>query len=194
MRYQISGKQLDIGEALQSHVKAELGKVMEKYTLRPTDVVVVFTRDAHLFVCECTVHLSSGLTAKARGEATEIYAAFEVCCERMDKQLRRHKRKLRDHHRRRTTPVEFAEAPAYIVASAEEPEAEQQEMPEEADALQPLIIAETATRIPTLSPGEAVMQMELANVNVLVFRNERHGNLNVVYRREDGKIGWIDPR
>ncbi len=189
MRYQISGKQIDVGEALQGHVKTELGAVMEKYSQRPTDAQVVFSRDAHLHVCEAVVHLSSGLTAQARGQATEVYAAFDACTEKMDKQLRRYKRRLKDHHRDRSTPVEFAGAPAYILAQSDGGEDEI-----EPDTLQPIIVAEMETRIPSLSAGEAVMQMELAHANVLVFRNERHGGLNVVYRRDDGNIGWIDPQ
>jgi len=189
MRYQISGKQLDVGEALSIHVKTELGVVMDKYSQRPTDAIVVFSRDAHLFVCEAVVHLSTGLTASARGQAPEVYAAFDTCRERMDKQLRRYKRRLKDHHRDRTGPVEFDDAPAYIVAAG----AESDDGPEP-DSLQPMIIAEMETRIPSLSAGEAVMQMELAHSPLLVFRNERHGRLNVVYRRDDGNIGWIDPQ
>ena len=77
MRYQISGKQIDIGEALQTHVKAELGEVVEKYAQRPTEAVIVFSKEAHEHVCEAVIHLSTGLTAQARGHATEIYAAFE---------------------------------------------------------------------------------------------------------------------
>jgi ribosomal subunit interface protein len=187
MRYQISGKQIDVGEALQTHVKTELGEVMEKYSQRPTDALIVFSRDAHNYVCEAIVHLSSGLTAQAKGQAIEIYAAFDACCERMDKQLRRYKRRLKDHHRDRLTPVEFAEAPSYILASQEGA------TDDEPESLQPMIIAEMETRIPALSVGEAVMQMELAHSNVLVFRNERNGALNVVHRRDDGNIGWIDP-
>lgn len=189
MRYQISGKQIDIGEALQSHVKHELGSVMEKYSQRPTDAQIVFSRDAHNFVCEATIHLSSGLTAQARGQANEIYAAFDGCAEKMDKQLRRYKRRLKDHHRDRPEPVVFAGAPSYILA-ADGGGAEG----DEPETLQPMIIAEMETRIPSFSAGEAVMQMELAHANVLVFRNERHGGLNVVYRRDDGNIGWIDPQ
>ena len=98
MRYQISGKQIDIGEALQTHVKAELGEVVEKYAQRPTECTVVFSKVAHEFVCETTIHLSTGLTAQAKGHAAEIYAAFESCREKMDKQLRRYKRRIRNHH------------------------------------------------------------------------------------------------
>ena len=90
MRTQISGKQLDIGEALQSHVKSELGETFEKYQQRPTDAIVVFSKNAYEYSCEASVHLSTGLTAAASGHATEIYAAFEACREKMDKQLRRH--------------------------------------------------------------------------------------------------------
>ncbi|MFN4099909.1 MAG: ribosome hibernation-promoting factor, HPF/YfiA family [Pararhodobacter sp.] len=188
MRYQISGKQLDVGDALQTHVQAEVGKVMEKYSQRPTDALIVFSRDAHTFKCESTVHLSTGLTVQAKGQATEIYAAFDACCERMDKQLRRYKRRLKDHHRDRVAPVEFAGASSYILASDEGSEGD------EPDTLAPMIIAEMEARIPSISAGEAVMQMELAESQVLVFRNERHGGLNVVYRRDDGNIGWIDPQ
>ncbi|MFN3641389.1 MAG: ribosome hibernation-promoting factor, HPF/YfiA family [Gemmobacter sp.] len=188
MRYQISGKQIDIGEALQTHVKAELGETVEKYAQRPTDAIVVFSRDAHQHVCEATVHLSTGLTAQARGHAGEIYAAFESCREKMDKQLRRYKRRLRDHHASRPRPVEFAGGAAYILAAQDEPDES------EPETLQPMIIAEMETRVPEISVGEAVMQMELGGHKLLVFRNEGHGGVNVVYRREDGNIGWIDPR
>lgn len=188
MRYQISGRQIDIGEALQTHVKSELGELVEKYQQRPTEAVVIFSKEAHMTVCEATFHLSTGLTAAARGSAAEIYPAFEACREKLDKQLRRYKRRLKDHHRERTSPIEFGGASSYIVA------AEEDEPAHEADSLQPMIIAEMETRILSLSPGEAVMQMDLTHANVLVFRNERHGGLNVVYRREDGNIGWIDPQ
>ena len=105
----------------------------------------------------------------------------------MEKQLRRYKRRLKDHHRARAIPVELSEASAYILASETEGE------DSEPESLQPIIVAEMETRIPSLSVGEAVMQMELAGVPVLVFRNEGKDGLNVVYRRDDGNIGWIDP-
>jgi ribosomal subunit interface protein len=188
MRYQISGRQIDIGEALQTHVKAELGEVVEKYAQRPTDCVVVFSRVAHLFHCECVLHLSTGLNAQAKGQASEIYAAFESCREKMEKQLRRYKRRLRSHHHHRTAPVEFDGGSSYILAASEETE------DAELDTLQPVVIAEMETKIPSITVGEAVMQLELAGQRMLVFRNEGHGGVNVVYRRDDGNIGWIDPR
>ncbi|ANP37252.1 MULTISPECIES: ribosome hibernation-promoting factor, HPF/YfiA family [Rhodobacterales] len=187
MRYKISGQQIDIGEALQSHVKDELGTAVAKYAERPTDATVVFSRSAHEYVCEATVHLSTGLTAQAKAHATEIYASFEGCCNKMEKQLRRYKRRLKDHHRDRSEPVEHLGASSYILASDEA------ETGTEPDSLQPIIVAEMETKIPSLSVGEAVMQMELAGAPVLVFRNEGKDGLNVVYRRDDGNIGWIDP-
>ncbi len=189
MRYQISGKQIEMGEALQTHVKAELGEVIEKYAQRPTEAVIVFSRVAHEFHCEATIHLSTGLTAQAKGHASEIYAAFESCREKMDKQLRRHKRRLRDHHHDRKGPVEFGEGSAYILAPIEEAEDD-----DHAGTAAPIVIAEMETKIPSITVGEAVMQMELAGQKMLVFRNEGHGGVNVVYRRDDGNIGWIDPR
>ena len=187
MRYQISGKQIDIGEALQTHVKSELGNIVEKYAGRPTDANVVFSKSGHEFVCEATVHLSTGLTAQAKAHAHEIYAAFDSCGEKMDKQLRRYKRRLKDHHKDRTEPVELSGASSYILAS------ESETGDNEPETLQPMIVAEMETNIPSLSVGEAVMQMELAGAPVLVFRNETKDGLNVVYRRDDGNIGWIDP-
>ena len=187
MQYQISGKQIDIGTALQTHVKTEMDGVIEKYAQRPTSAQVVFSKSAHEYTCEASVHLSTGLTATAKAKETEIYAAFDSCSAKMEKQLRRYKRRLKDHHKDRAQPVEHFGASSYILASedvAEEAEPE---------TLQPIIVAEMETKIPSLSVGEAVMQMELAGAPVLVFRNEGKDGVNVVYRREDGNIGWIDP-
>src|SRR6056300_1722287 len=120
MRYQISGIHIDIGDALQTHVKDELGSAVQKYAERPTEAVVVFSKSAHEYVCEATVHLSTGLTAQAKAHETEIYAAFESCCEKMEKQLRRYKRRLKDHHKDRAEPVEIYGAASYILASEDE--------------------------------------------------------------------------
>ena len=188
MRYQITGKQIDIGQDLQTHVQTEMGEVFEKYAGRPTDANVVFSKSGHEFVCEAEVHLSTGLTAQAKGHATEIYAAFDSASEKMEKQLRRYKRRLKDHHKERSQPVELSDAGSYILASNSESDEQ------EPEGVSSMIVAEMETKIPELSVGEAVMQMEIANAPVLVFRNEGHSGINVVYRRDDGNIGWIDPR
>lgn len=117
MRYQISGKQIDVGQALQTHVENELNSIVEKYAERPTDAHVIFSKSASEFVCEATVHLSTGLTAQAKAHAHEIYAAFDDCSEKLEKQLRRYKRRLKDHHRDRAEPIELSQASAYILAS-----------------------------------------------------------------------------
>lgn len=186
MQYQITGKQIDIGEALQTHVRSGLDEILEKFAGRPTDANVVFSKSGHEHVCEVTIHLSTGMNVQAKGHDHEIYTAFERCCDKMETQLRRYKRRLKDHHRER--PVELSSASSYILASSDHPEES------EPETLQPMIVAEMETKIPSLSVGEAVMQMELAGAPVLVFRNEKDGSgVNVVYRRDDGNIGWIDP-
>ena len=194
MRTQISGRQIDVGQALQSHVKDEIGTILGKYSQRPTDAQVVFSKSGHEYVCESEVHLSTGLSVQARGRAPEIYAAFDACGEKMDKQLRRYKRRLKDHHRARPEreggPLDGLSATAYVLAS------EEGQGPDEADepgSLDPVIIAESRTSVPRLSVGEAVMQMELNGAPALVFLKDGREGLNVVYRREDGNIGWIDP-
>ena len=188
MQYHITGMHIDIGEALQTHVRDSLSDVVSKYAERPTDAKIVFSKSGHEHVCEATVHLSTGLTAQAKAHAHEIYAAFDSCAEKMETQLRRYKRRLKDHHRERAQPVELLEASSYILASSTQSEES------EPETLQPMIIAEMETKIPSLSVGEAVMQMELAGAPVLVFRNEKQGSgVNIVYRRDDGNIGWIDP-
>jgi ribosomal subunit interface protein len=187
MQYQISGKQIDIGEALQTHVRSELDTVVAKYSQRPTDATIIFSRDAHEYVCETIVHLSTGLTAQAKAHANDIYAAFDQAGEKMDKQLRRYKRRLKDHHKERMHPVELSGGSSYILAASED------EQSQEPDSLTPVIIAEMESKIPALSVGEAVMQMELAGAPVLIFRHQASDRINVVYRREDGNIGWVDP-
>ena len=188
MRYQISGKQIDIGEALQTHVQTELSEILSKYAGRPTEAVVVFSKSGHEHVAEAVVHLSTGLTVQATARDPEIYAAFDACAEKMDKQLRRYKRRLKDHHRDRPDPVEISGGGSYILAPTAD-DSEEAEQPGDA----PIIVAENEAKIPAISVGEAVMQMELADSPVLVFRNEKQGRINVVYRRDDGNIGWIDP-
>lgn len=188
MRIQISGKQMDIGDALRTHVEDRLGEAVGKYFDRPVDAVVTFCKDRHQFVADSSVHLATGMTVQATARADEVYASFEGAVDRMEKQLRRYKRRLKDHHRDRQDPIEAMEASAYVLRGHDDNDTE------EPTSLQPVIVAEMATRVPSLSVGEAVMQMELAGAQLLVFRNDAHGGVNVVYRRDDGNIGWVDPK
>jgi ribosomal subunit interface protein len=188
MRIQVSGKQIDIGEALRGHVEERLQDAVGKYFERPVEAVVTFSKDRHEFVADSSVHLPTGLTVQAKSRADEVYAAFEGAVGRMEKQLRRYKRRLKDHHRERA-PIESDGAQSYVIAGGQDvAEAD------EPATLQPVIVAEMETRVLNLSVGEAVMHMELAGAPLLVFRNEAHGGVNVVYMRDDGNIGWIDPR
>jgi len=189
MRIQVSGKQIDVGDALRTHVEDRMGEAVGKYFDRPVEAIVTFCKDRHEFSADASVHLSTGMTVQATARANEIYASFEGAVDRMEKQLRRYKRRLKDHHRDRNQPFEGADAPSYILeGGAQDDEAE------EPETLQPVIVAEMETRVSTMTVGEAVMQMELAGAQLLVFRNQTHGGVNVVHRREDGNIGWIDPR
>ena len=187
MQTQVSGKQIDIGEALRSHVTGQLDAMVGKYFDRAIDASVVFVREAHLYSAECSVHVGSGISVQAKGKADEIYASFDAALQRIDKQLRRYKRRLRNHHasqKDRAGAVERAQS--YVLAA--EPDAA-----EEPVELKPVVVAETVTEIAALTVGEAVMRLDLADQTALMFRNRTHGGLNVIYRRPDGTIGWIDP-
>ncbi|MCF6273152.1 MAG: ribosome-associated translation inhibitor RaiA [Rhodobacteraceae bacterium] len=186
MQIQVSGKHLDVGQALTTHVNENMTDTVGKYSDRPIEAHVTFSKDGHEFVCDTSVHLSTGLKAQAKGRNSEIYAAFDAALSRMEKQLRRYKRRLKDHHKDRIDPIETIGAPTFVI-SAPKDEAEP-------ESLQPLIVAEMETKVQTLSVGEAVMQMELMGAEMLVFRNVQHGGVNVVHTRPDGNIGWIDPR
>lgn len=186
MFIQVNGHQIDVGDALRGHVEERFAAAVGKYSENPIDCVVTFSRDRHELICDVTAHLSTGLTAKAKGRATDIYAAADGACERVEKQLRRYKRRLKDHHKKRSEPIEMLEAASYVLQGQDD------EAEEPAD-LQPTIVAEMKAKIHTLSVGEAVMQMEMADESFLLFKNHGTGGLNVVFRRPDGNIGWIDP-
>jgi len=184
MQIKVSGLHIDVGDSLRENVETSLPASVSKYAENPVNASVTFSKDHHEIKCECTVHLSTGMIAQAAGRGGDAYAAFDQASERLEKQLRRYKRRLKDHHRK--SPIEKIEAASFVI------EAEKDEVEEPAD-LQPVIIAESSTEIPTLSVGEAVMHMEMSEENVFMFHNEQNSTLNVVYRREDGNIGWIDP-
>lgn len=186
MRIQVNGKHIDVGESLTGHVESRITETLSKYAGRPVESIVTFSKDRHEFVTDATVHLSTGLTVKAQSHDVDVYDSFEKCLERMEKQLRRYKRRLKDHHKSRQNPIEAFEA-QYSIIESSKPD-------DEPDSLQPMIVADMPTEVKSLSVGEAVMQMELNHAPVLVFRNESHGGINVVYQRADGNIGWVDPR
>jgi ribosomal subunit interface protein len=181
----INGKGLDIGDTLRGHVGSILTSIVAKYFPKAHDAVVTVSREAHLFRADVTVHPTRGFVVQGRGAADDAYAAVDAAIERIGKQLRRYKRRLNDHHGRRTAE-EGTPAQQYIIAA----ESDEEELPAEG---QPAIIAEIATEIATMSVGEAVMRMDLADAPAMIFNNRATGGLNVIYRRADGNIGWIDP-
>ncbi len=185
MDISVKGKHLNVGEALRGHVEENLNSCVLKYFERATDANVIFSREAHTFRVDISVHPWRGLLVQGRGSADDAYAAFDGALERISKQLKRYKSRIRDHHKARAQD-EAMPAQYSILA----PEAE-----EETDSGDghPAIIAEMPHGISTLTVGEAVMRMDLADAPVMMFRNSAHGGLNVVYRRADGNIGWIDP-
>lgn len=188
----ISGKQIDVGDALRTHVEYNLVAAVGKYFDRPVDAHVVFSRNGHEFKCDSSVHLPTGLTAQAHAVNSEIYAAFDQATDRIEKQLRRYKRRLKDHHHSRQDPIELTEAQSYVLRSHDEAESAI-EPDGEMNGLQPVIIAEMTTEIKSLTVGEAVMQMELAHAPFLMFTNMANGRINIVFQRDDGNVGWIDP-
>lgn len=191
MQVSVKGKQIDVGESLRGHVETEIGSMVDRYAARAIESHAVFSREAHLIRCEITVHFGRDLVVQAEGGATEAYAAFDQALDRAGKRLRRYKRRLRDHyHGRDRDGAEEAALAATTYVLAAEPE-EAAEEPTADDG--PVIVAEAVTEIPSLSVSEAVMRMDLASLPAFVFRNRKNGGLNVVYRRTDGHIGWVDP-
>jgi len=188
MKIVVHGKQIDVGDALRSHVENNLDAIASKYFNHSIDGSVTFSKEAHMFRADCSVHLGHGMDLQSHAEETEIYAAFDAAAERMEKRLRRYKRRLKDHHNQQRQSEDAFVSAQYNILAAEN---EQDEEPEDAN---PIIIAETALDIPSASVSDAVMRLDLGNLQTLMFKNSSHGGLNVVYRRSDGNIGWIDPK
>jgi ribosomal subunit interface protein len=198
MQLSVTGKQTEIGDALRRHVEGSLGSILDKYFKTAIEAHVVFSKEAHLSRAEISIHVGRGIVVNARASASEAYLAFDAAAERLAKQLRRYKRRLRDHHAKGREPAGAGErAMDYVLAPIGEEDAEQEAGGEEAEAGElngaPAVIAEMSTELPSLTVGEAAMRMDLAEAPVLLFRNRSHGELNLVYRRTDGNIGWIDP-
>jgi ribosomal subunit interface protein len=187
MQLTVTGKQVDIGDALRGHIESSLGSILEKYFKTAIEAHVVVSKEAHLVRAEISFHIGRGIEVNAGAATGDARTAFDTAGERVAKQLRRYKRRLRDHHAKAREPAEIGEtARAYVLAPVVE------EMDEE-PAGGPAVIAEISTELPSLTVGEAAMRMDLADMPVLMFRNRSHGELNLVYRRADGNIGWIDP-
>ena len=194
MQLIVKGQQIDVGDALREHVRQSLTNVFGKYFGDAIDATVIFSREAHLLRASLTVHVGRGITAESEATADQPYAAFDIAADRLAKRLRRHKRRLRDHHKQPvgTAPEKVQLADHYVLAST--PEGADEGAAGADEDGPPTVVAEMKAEILALTVSEAVMRLDLADSGALMFVNRAHGGLNMVYRRPDGNIGWVDPK
>lgn len=189
MRLTVEGKQLDVGDALREHVRSNLVETAEKYFPNPIEATVVFSKEGgHLFKADISIHVGKGIILQAQHAASDPYPAFDTASDRLARRLRRYKNKLKDHHKE--LPEAANMDAAYYTISGGQDEAED-DLPQ---GDEPAVIAEMATAIQTMSVSDAVMRLDLADDAALLFRHPASKRLNMVYRRKDGNIGWVDPK
>lgn len=201
MQLTVQGKQMDVGDALRTHVSDKLEDINNKYFNRAIDATVTLAPEGHTFTkTHISIRVGKDIMVMSDAIESDPYVSFDTAAEKVAKQLRRYKKMLRDHHQRmeETPEAEIMKARDYVLATTG-PEAEEQDNDSngEDDAVphgdNPLVIAEMVTNIQTMTVSEAVMRLDLSGENALMFRNSQHNGLNIVYRRKDGNVGWIDP-
>ena len=190
MNVTVQGKQLDVGDALKTYVSERLDDLNSKFFNRAIDGVVVFSREGHgFFRTNITIHIGKDIAVQSQATEDDPYLSFDVASGKVARQMRKYKNRLRDHR-------ENVERDEKEVASARDvvlaPALEQDNVTAAADA-DPVVVAEMTTPIQTLAVADAVMLLDLSGQAALMFRNASHGELNMVYRRADGNIGWVDP-
>lgn len=187
MDIRVSGHQIETGEALQVHAQERLAASVEKYFGQALSSTVTFSRaPAAAFRCDIVTHAMQGMLLKAEARAQDAHTALDLAAGKIEKQLRRYKRRLKDRHSQASHAVKTEDA-AYTLFA--EPDEEAEEI--HADA--PVVIAETRVDVPEATVSDAVMMLDLRNTNALLFRNAGTGTYNMVYRRGDGSIGWVEP-
>ena len=188
MALRISGKNLDIGASLRGHIQARIASATDKYFHGGVTGHVTIEPEGSGYRTECALHLASGITLTAEAEAHEPYASFEKTADRIDKRLRRYKQRLKGHHPPSGAQAREGEAgmASYVIEAPDEDV-------EVTEAYNPVIVAESSMVLKTLSVAQAVTELDLTGAPVVVFRHATQGRLNLVYRRPDGNIGWIDP-
>jgi ribosomal subunit interface protein len=193
MQVQVTGKHVDVGEALRMRVSDELSSSIGKYFDRGGGAAeVVVSRDGHSFRVDCDVTLASGQQLTTHGLGGDAHVAFDAASAKMEKRIRRYKNRLKDHHPQ--AMARQAETAAYYVLQApDEDEGDEALEGDVASFSEPMVIAETETPVTVMTVSMAVMELDLTESQTIVFRNAAHGGLSVVYRRPDGNIGWIDP-
>ena len=190
MHVTVAGKQVDTGEALKVHVRDGLDAITRKYFDHALEANVTFHRSRAHFACDINLKAGRGLTMRAEGEGPDAHRAFDEAAEHLAKRLRRYRRRVNEHARSFAPEREAPEGLERVLQPAAD---EETEAPAANGADHGAIIAEHPAHIDLLTVGEAVMRMDLAHVPVLMFRNKATRALNVVYRRADGNVGWIDP-
>lgn len=185
MPFRISGKQIDLGEALRERIRERLSGILVKYFDGGYSGHVTVSKEGFGFRTECAIHLDSGITLQSEAIAGDAYSSADEAALRIEKRLRRYKRRLKERHLARSEANEHA-APYAVIAAPEEAD-------EEIGRFDPVIIAESKTMLPKLSVSDAVMELDMTGAPLVVFRHATHGGVNIVYRRSDGHIGWIDP-
>jgi len=181
----ISGKHMDVGDALTNRIEDRINDAVEKYFGHGFSGKVTIEKQGSFFTTDCLLHLDSGVTLQASAREADAHASFDKAAERIEKRLRRYKRKLKDHHNQGGSPEEISAA--YTIMSTP---AEDEEIDED---FAPLVVAEGAKSVRTQTVAMAVMQLEMMDEPVNVFKNAASGSVNIVYRRSDGNVGWIDP-
>jgi ribosomal subunit interface protein len=187
MPFRVSGKNIDVGEALRGRINDRIAEAMGKYFDGGYSGHVTVAREGFGFRTECAIHLDSKITLHAEGQAADAYASADQAALRVERRLRRYHRRLKEHRSDRLDGRAALEAASYIITAPE------QDSEAELDGFTPVIIAESTTRLKQLSVSDAVMELDMTGAPVLVFRHAAHGGINVVYRRADGHFGWIDP-
>lgn len=192
MPFRVSGKNIDVGDALRGRVNQRIADATAKYFDGGYSGHVTIGKEGFGFRTECVVHLDSGIVLEAEAMAGDAYSSADQAAERIEKRLRRYKRRLKDRGATRannqsTEPDALALAPSYVIAAPEH------DTDDDITEFNPVIIAESTTTLDRMSVSEAVMQLDLTGTPVVVFRHAGHGRVNLVYRRADGHIGWIDP-
>jgi ribosomal subunit interface protein len=190
MPFRISGKNIDVGEALRERINARIVETLSKYFNGGYSGHLTVGKDGFGFRTECMIHLDSGIMLQADATAGDAYASADQVAVRFEKRLRRYKNRLKDHHAARSNGAatrEAIDAPSYVIATPEH------EDDAEIGEFNPVIIAESTTALKQLSVSEAVMELDFSGAPVVVFRHAGHGRVNLVYRRADGHIGWVDP-
>ena len=190
MQVQVSGKHVDVGEALRTRVASELLASIGKYFERGGDADVVVSRDGHAFRVDCEVKLASGQQLQSHGQGGDAHAAFSQALDKIETRIRRYKRRLKSHAVAATARA--AETASLYVLRAPSEDAEEDDWSGPAPPTA-MIIAETEAALRTMTVSMAVMDLDFTESQTIVFRNAAHGGLAVVYRRPDGNIGWIDP-